>query len=204
MSAIVKYLLALQALLIIIAAAGFAETFYVGSVMKVTLRTGPGVEHKIIDMLKSGESLEMIEKNADWSRVRTDRGKEGWVLSRFITKDTPLVFIVNELKQKNSEYAEMVADLKNKNAEFNQIKEKLARVEKSYNRLKKESADFLELEEKYKKATSRFKEQQDRIAELEKSLGNEEIKWFLSGSGVLIVGIFLGLSARKKQKRSLL
>ncbi|MEA2059541.1 MAG: TIGR04211 family SH3 domain-containing protein [Thermodesulfobacteriota bacterium] len=204
MSSIVKYLLALQVFLIIVVPAGFAETFYVGSVMKVTLRTGPGVEHKIIDMLKSGKPLEMIEENSDWSRVRTDKGKEGWVLTRFITKDTPLVYIVNELKQKNSEYAEMVEDLKNKNAEFNQIKETLTRVEKSYNRLKKESAEFLNLEEKYKKATSRYKEQQDRIAELEKSLGNEEVKWFLSGSGVLVVGIFLGLSARKKEKSSLL
>jgi len=204
MRAIVKYLVLVQAVLAILAAAGFAETFYVGNVMKVTLRTGAGVKHKIVAILKSGESLEMLEYNDDWSRVRMDNGKEGWVLTRFLTEKTPLSYIVDKLRKENREYSETIAELEKKNKALVRINEKLKGMEEAYNRLKKESSEFLALEKKYKKATSRFKEQQDRIRELEKSLGNEEIKWFLSGSGVLVAGVLLGLSARKKKQSSLL
>ncbi|MFO7749392.1 MAG: TIGR04211 family SH3 domain-containing protein [Desulfobacteraceae bacterium] len=204
MRAIVKYLILVQAVLAILAAAGFAETFYVGNVMKVTLRTGAGVKHKIVSILKSGESLEMLEYNNDWSRVRMDNGKEGWVLTRFLTEKVPLSYIVDKLKKENRQYSESIAELEKKNKALVRVNDRLKGIEEAYNRLKKESAKFLALEKKYKKATSRFKEQQDRIRELEKSLGNEEIKWFLSGSGVLVAGVLLGLSARKKKQSSLL
>ena len=204
MKSIVKYLIFVQVFLIMLVAASLADTYYVGNVIKVTLRTGAGVDHKIVAILSSGDHLEMMERNSDWSNVKTVDGKEGWVLTRFVTDEIPLVYVVDELKKKNGEYSELVAGLKKENAEFVQTKEKLNSMEKSYNRLKKESAEFLALEKKYKKATSRFKEQQDRIADLEKSLGNEEIKWFLSGSGVLIAGLLLGMSARKKRTSSLL
>ncbi|MFO7912531.1 MAG: SH3 domain-containing protein, partial [Desulfotignum sp.] len=46
------------------------------------MRTGPGVEHKIVAMLVSGTRLEILEYQDDWSMVQTDDQKSGWVLTR--------------------------------------------------------------------------------------------------------------------------
>ena len=182
----------------------WAETVYVTGVMKITMRTGPGVSHKIVAMVKSGDALEIIEKNDDWSRVKTPAGKEGWVLTRFITFTVPEIFLVNNLKDKNDVLSRNLGNIKAENARLLKAQSKLQGIEESFLRLKKESADFLDLEQKYKAATSQFKAQQKRIKALESSLKSQDIKWFLSGAGVLVAGILLGLSARKKKKNSLL
>lgn len=193
---------------VIIWAAGMApalaETVYVRGVMQITMRTGPGVSNKIIAMLDSGDPLEILEPNDDWTRVRAENGKEGWVLTRFITRDEPLTSVVEKLRKKNEQLTAELETIKTKNAELTQAAEKLRGIEQSYARLKKESADFLELEKKYTEATSTFKEQQERIAALEKSLGSEDIKWFISGAVIFIIGLLLGLSTRKKRRSSLL
>jgi SH3 domain protein len=192
------------AFLILFAGSALAGTVYVKGVMKITMRTGPGVDHKIVTMVKSGDSLEIIESNEAWSHVRASKGREGWVLTRFVTPEVPVVLLVDGLKKKNTELSDLLERLKAENAELSGTRTKLRNLEKSYTLLKKESADFLGLEKKYEKATKGFQEQQEHIAALEKSLGNEDIKWFLSGAGVLVAGIFLGMSAKKKKRNSLM
>ncbi len=192
-----------------------AQTFYVSGVMKITLRTGPGVEHKIIAMITTGDPLEMLEQRSDWSQVRTQSGKEGWVLTRFITMDEPLSIVVDRLTQKNQALSEDLAEsekqsatlseqLKIQNSALMDTQKKLADIEKSYGRLQKESAGFLALQKIHQEMSSQFQGQQERIAVLEKNLGRKTIRWFLSGAAVLVVGILLGMSARKKRQRSLL
>lgn len=204
MKSIATFSALVAAFLILFAGSALAETVYVKGVMKITMRTGPGVDHKIITMVKSGDSLEIIESNEAWSHVRSSKGRDGWVLSRFVTPEVPVVLLVDGLKKKNTELSDLLGRLKTENAELSGTRTKLRNLEKSYALLKKESADFLGLEKKYEKATKGFKEQQEHIAALEKTLGNEDIKWFLSGAGVLVAGIFLGMSAKKKKRSSLL
>lgn len=204
MKSIATFSALVAAFLILAAGSALAETVYVKGVMKITMRTGPGVGHKIVSMVKSGDRLEIIESNEDWSHVRTPKGKEGWVLTRFVTPEVPVVLLVDGLRKKNTELSSMLEQVKAENVELSGTRAKLRNLEKSYALLKKESADFLALEKKYEQTTKGFKEQQERIAALEKSLGNEDIKWFLSGAGVLVAGIFLGMSARKKKRNSLL
>ena len=204
MKSIATFSALVAAFLILFAGSALAETVYVKGVMKITMRTGPGVDHKIITMVKSGDSLEIIESNDAWSHVRSSKGREGWVLTRFVTPEVPVVLLVDGLKKKNTELSDLLERLKTENAELSGTRAKLRNLEKSYALLKKESADFLGLEKKYEEATKGFQEQQEHIAALEKSLGNEDIKWFLSGAGVLVAGIFLGMSAKKKKRSSLL
>ena len=180
------------------------ETVYVKGVMKITMRTGPGVEHKIVSMLESGDSLEVIESNDGWSHVRNVNGKEGWVLTRYVTSEVPNTLIADRLKTENSALLEAMEKIKAENAELAGIKARFEALDRSYSLLKKESADFLSLKQKYEKVAKAYKDQEARSAALEKSLGNEDVKWFLSGAGVLFAGILLGMSARKKKRNSLL
>ena len=47
--------------LLLFAGVALAETRYISEQLEVTLRTGPGNDRKIIAMLKSGQSLELLE-----------------------------------------------------------------------------------------------------------------------------------------------
>lgn len=193
----------------------FSETVYVRGLMKITMRTGPSVENKIISMIESGDSLEIIKTEDDWALVRTPDGKEGWVLSRFISSELPLVIVARQLKQENQECSDLLSDIKNKNselsdalkkanAELSETRKTLNDVERSYTSLKREASEFLILKQKYEESSSTMQQQQERIQALEKSLGKEDVIWFVSGAGVLVVGMLLGMSARKKRKSSLL
>ncbi|SLM29345.1 conserved exported hypothetical protein [Desulfamplus magnetovallimortis] len=181
-----------------------AEQYYVSELMKITMRTGPGVSHKVISMVSSGDILTMLEYSKEWSRVRAANGKEGWVLTRFITKNRPLALIVDELREKNQELSVMLDKMKTDNLELSETREKLINLEKSYNILKEKSSTFLVMEQKYNEAARQLEEQKERVSTLESQLKNEDMIWFISGAGVLLVGIILGVSAKKEKRNSLL
>ena len=189
-----------------ISGATFGETVYVKGVMKITMRTGPGVEHKIVAMVESGDTLEVIEFNSDWSRGRNTNGKEGWVLTRYVTSDVPVTLLAVTLERENSALKETLDKLKLEveNADLDGVKAKFETLENSYSLLKEEAADFLSLKQKHTEMTQTYEDQKVHIAALERRLGKEEIKWFLSGAGVLVAGVILGISARKKKRGSLI
>jgi SH3 domain protein len=181
-----------------------AEDIYVTGITDITMRTGAGVDHKIVAMLRSGTKLEIVEFQKDWSNVRTSSGKTGWVLSRFLTKEIPDALVVEALKIKNQDLTTRLDTLAEENRLLIDKNQSLAHIEEEYSKLKQESADFLKLDEKYRQMLEEFERQKDQITSLENSLNNEEKLWFLSGAGVFMVGIFLGLSTRRKKKSSLL
>jgi uncharacterized protein YgiM (DUF1202 family) len=43
------------------------------------LHTGPGRGYPIFDIAERGERVEILMRHTDWFKVRTARGKEGWV-----------------------------------------------------------------------------------------------------------------------------
>ncbi len=210
-----KYLLIMFLWMVFFVSPLFAEDIYVAGITKVTMRTGPGIEHKIIDILTSGDKLEMVEYQKDWSQVKTDKGRTGWVLSRFLTQDIPDTFLIEKLKKDNQE---LIENLKKDNQELisklgaleeeNKIlsgkNAALVQTKEKYNKLKQGSADFLTLEANYKKTMEEFAVQKGKIETLENNLNKEQKFWFLTGAGVFIFGLLLGLSTRKKKRSGLL
>ncbi len=182
----------------------FAEDIYVTGITNITMRTGPGVDHKIVAMLKSGTKLKIVEYRKDWTRVKTGRGKTGWVLSRFLTQEIPGALLVEKLRKENQNLVSRLETIEDKNKSLTIENAGLIQTEQKYNTLKLESADFLKLDAEHKKMTLLYEEQRNQIETLENNLNNEEKLWFLSGAGVFIIGLILGLSTRKKKKSSLL
>lgn len=195
----------------------WAETMYVSDTIKIMLRTGPGVDHKIIAMIRSGEEVEVIEPDEKWTRVRLPSGKEGWILSRFLTSKQPSRILLERLKENHKALSLQVASLleentklKKENRRFGlklaENEEILARVSKSYETLKTESAEFLELKSNYERTASQLANQTEKLKkteeELTKLLLHQNIKWFLSGAGVLVAGFILGFSAKRQRRKS--
>ena len=81
----------------------------------------------------------------------------------------------------------------------------LKKLRVDYEKLKAGSAEYIELKDKYKTTSGQLAEQTKRAEALDEELRsiemNQYIKWFLAGSGVLLVGFIVGFSARKGRRR---
>jgi len=181
-----------------------AKDIYVTGITKITMRTGPGVEHKIVAMLTSGSKLETIEYQKDWSHVKTQDDKSGWVLSRFLTEDVPQTLLVKQLQKENERLVSVLEETVEKKRVLAEKNDLLVDIEEKYKKLEQASADFLKLNASYKELARKSQDQKDHILTLEKNMNNEEKLWFLSGAGVFIVGLIIGFSTRKKKRSSLL
>ncbi len=181
-----------------------ADDIYVTGVTKITMRTAPGTEHKIVSMLKSGTKLEILDYQRDWSHVKAKEGVEGWVLSRFLTEKVPDALLVNKLKESNQQLESKLKVLEEENKNLFNENEALLEIEEKYKSLKQESSDFLKLDAKYKEMTRIFETQKSKIESLEEESKTEIKFWVLIGAGVFIVGLIFGLSTRKKRRSGLL
>jgi SH3 domain protein len=200
-------------LVMMLTGAVYAERMYVGNILKVTLRTGPGTDHKVVKMLKSGQEVEVLEPGKDWSRVSAPDGTEGWVLSRFISPKMPSDLLLKNLEQKHEKLLEKAAVLEEENTRFRKenkqlktelsdAKGALSKTSKEYSSLKTESADFLGLKAKYEKANSELSKQTQKARELNETLLRRNIYIGLLGAGVLLFGFIIGYSTKKQRRRS--
>lgn len=200
---------------------GVAADMYVSDSFKITLRTGPSTDNKIISMLSSGQKVELLEGGEEWTHVRIAggqmNGQEGWVLSRFLMSRVPWENQTEYLVRENGRLKEKVPLLNEKVKELNhQLREvttTLKQQTKAHDQLKKThtelqegSAEYLKLKETYEVTNSALKQAQQNVTQLSeenKSLKSMlVIKWFLTGALVLLFGLMIGLVIGQKQKKS--
>ncbi len=161
--------------------------------------------------------MEVLEPTDQWTRIRLPSGKEGWVVSRFLTSKLPSRIELNKLKEKHkallaladSPYNE-ISKLKDENqklkAELAVSEKTLNALKTSYETLKSKSASLLTLQANSKNSVARLSEQQKEVERLEEELSKLErrqyIYWFLSGAAVLFVVFLMGFSAKRQLRRS--
>ncbi|MGD9238537.1 MAG: TIGR04211 family SH3 domain-containing protein [Desulfobacterales bacterium] len=189
---------------------------YVSDILKLTLRTGPSIENKIIAVIESGQMMEVIKFGDEWSQVQLPNGKEGWVLSRYLTTSETHNIKLERLEAKHKNLMIQAAELLEENnrleaenkrvsTEFNANQKQLVKMKADYEALKTEAAEFLSLKTNYERAASQLAEQTAKAKQLEEELSSLEmntyIKWFLAGSGVLIVGFLIGFSTKRQRRR---
>ncbi len=211
-----KQIVFLGIVLICFSANGFAETMYVTDVIKLTLRSGASTEHKILAVVESGEQVEILAPGEDWSLVRMANGKEGYVLTRYLMPEPTHNVRLEQLQTKHKALMQQAATLLEENthlkdesktlrAALEGNEKELKKLSTDYDKLKAGSAEYIELKAKYQTASGQLAEQTKRADALDEELRaieiNQYIKWFLAGSGVLLVGFIVGYSARRQRRR---
>ena len=143
MKSLFRYFLLFQIGFIFFSFSVQAETMYVNDQLSITLRTGKGTHRKIIAIIKSDQRVEALEKGEEWTLVRLPNGKEGWVLSRYLTSSIPNSIKLGSLQLKYDDLAQQAKSLA---LEIDKIKSdnkklsiSLAEKEKALNNLKNES-----------------------------------------------------------------
>ncbi|MCD6586110.1 MAG: TIGR04211 family SH3 domain-containing protein [Desulfobacteraceae bacterium] len=192
-----------------------AKNMYVGDITKLNLRSGKGVKYQIITTLGPGEKVTVISTAKEWTKVGTMAGNEGWVVSKYLTKEKPANVQIENLKiqmETLQEQFEMAAlenrKLKEENitltTRLNENSIKLGNTKKAFKTLQTDSKEYLTLKEKYDKIIKEIDIKDTRIKSLEKKVDDQyvamAIKWSLTGAGILLAGFFLG--NRSKRKRS--
>ena len=196
-----------------------AQTMYVSEIIEITLRTGPGIDHKVIAMVKSGQPLEVLEPGPEWSKVRLANQKEGYMLSRFLNNKKPNELILDELKEKYTDLESTLNSLKEENrkqkeqneslmSELAAKNEQLTGMTDSYDALKADSSEFLNLKTDYKNIKSQLADQTQKAEAFEEAytkLQKRQIfRWALTGAGILLVGFLVGMSSKRQRRRSTL
>lgn len=206
--------------LLVTAAVCIAETVYVTENFEITMRTGPGVDRKIISLVQSGNALEILEKGKDWSKVRMHNGKNGWVLNRYITANKPCAMVLDRVKQDHDamrvKFEEMKTELDNLNArkktidsDLSQSRQERDDLSTAYESLKKESSEYLKLKKLHQKVAADLEAEKTRSAKLDEENMQMKrtriIQWVLTGGGIMLIGFFIGIfsSSRRKSRSSL-
>ncbi len=190
-----------------------AQTMYVSGLQRITFRTGPGTDHKIIISVKPGDRLELLEQGELWSRCKLTDGKEGWILNRFVSGDVPVTDLYKSLNRKYKRIAKKYASLK-KSADLNKTQNQKIGVDLNqslkeakdlsvkYELLKSGSANFLKLEADYKKVTTELSQLKNEVKIVNDQLTKKNVWWFFGGAGVLLLGMIIGSSSSKRKNRS--
>ena len=194
-----------------------SETMYITDEIQVMVRSEVGMDHRILAMPKTGTKVEVLEEVEDgWSRVLLPNEKEGWMLTRYLKSSPPSKEFIAKLKSENEtlvQRAKMLVD-ENANAkkERKDLLEALAKqtktakdLKRSYKALKKGSSEYLSLKASYDKVSKELAARAKQRAELEEQLvdlqDTQTLRWFISGSAVLLVGVIVGVFARRPRRR---
>lgn len=198
-----------------------AATFYVKPSSEIPIRRGQGTQYKIIAVVTNGSAVQLVEEQQDWALVRLDSGKQGWILKRYLSDTPPLdkqVELLKEEKQeleKNKGLAETNLDeLVSVNAkvesDLSTCLINLRDTEDSYKSLQEDTVDVVLTKKKLETAQHTIEQLNQELSTLQIENAvlkkNETVKWFLAGSGVLLIGWIIGkfTGRSRKKKPSLL
>jgi len=213
----IGWMLSIGMCLLAVATTARAETVYVSDVIKLSVRSGPGNEHKAIALTESGQPLELIKPGEEWSLVRLANGAEGYVLARYLTTVQPGRFQYGQLQDKIKALTVQAAGRAEENSRLKAENEKLAAavsgsqkqidsLRSEYETFKQEASDLVGLKAKTDALTAELEQKNKQLAALETQPDNvyrtTDLYWFLAGAAVLFVGFLTGYSAKRQRRRS--
>lgn len=195
-------------------------THFVSDSIQVPLRRGAGTEFRIERMLAAGSPIKVLEVGeSNWSRVEytlNGRTYTGWVNKVAIQSERPAKMRLEEqterankfearLKQLQSEHNELKDQAKSANKELETLKQEQFELTKEMEHLKNISGSAIELDNQnheMRKTISELESQniimQQQIAQAEDAVKRQ---WFLTGAGVLLLGLIIGRLFRMPKRR---
>jgi SH3 domain protein len=87
-----------------------ADVAYVTDKLQLGLHRAADTSDRAFENLLSGARLEVLERNVNYARVRTDSGTEGWVKAAYIVSETPARYRVAELEAELGALRESLAE----------------------------------------------------------------------------------------------
>ena len=193
-----------------------AKNYYVKPSSEVVVRRGQGTNYKIIAIVKNGVSVEFLEENDSYAKVRLVDGNEGWMLKRFLSDKPPLKEVVASLrtekakmKQRKNEVVqkleEVSSTLARTETERDSILAERDQIRIDYQTLQQDTADVIQIKNDLLKTAEENELLVEKLTSVEQERNSLKkdyaIKWFLAGGGVLLVGMLIGRMSSQSRKR---
>lgn len=188
-----------------------AETRYVTDRLEVTLRAGESTRYKILRMLPTGTSVEVlaVNKSTSYARVRIQDGTVGFVLVQELQSEPAardrLAQLEERLAALNQRPDAVVRELASLQEAHDELRGRFLALEREKQqreeelaRIRHASANVLDLTSDRERLRVQVAELTRVRADLEQE--NRDLKnqtnqaWFLIGAGVLGLGLLLGLT----------
>jgi len=199
-----------------------AETAYVTDQLVLTLRSATGNQYTAVGHLKTATAVDILAEEGKFLKVRTEDGKEGYVLKQYITTELPKQQVVarqkaeleqlrarlQKLSSSSTRQQQGMADLEQQRTQLahqlQQTRNELQQLTSEHQQLLDASQNLLQITQE----RDQLKEENQRLAADATRLQDENasllttgsIKWFLAGAGVLFFGWFMGKISRKKRR----
>lgn len=194
----------------------WAKSMVITDRIEVGVRSGIGIEQKFIGTIKTGDRVEVLEADPNWSKVKLANGTIGWVATRFLvdqvrpaaaTADPRALEELKAVKEQNLALAKQLEGYKQEREKILKEKEeakgalqalqqeKQTRVAPELDQLKAQNAGLQKQIQDLQQQTEAFRKHEKN------QVLTEQIGWFLAGSGVLFVGLIFGWLASRGRKK---
>ncbi len=90
----------------------YAEKAYIDDALQVGVRAEPGHQTPPIEVITTGTTLEVLEQNDKYARIRTEDGVEGWIRTRYLSKTPPAKIALNQITADHHAALSVIEDLK--------------------------------------------------------------------------------------------
>lgn len=195
---------------LLLAATAMAEPAWVTDQFEITLRSGPSTSNAIQLMVDSGTRLEVVERDPDsgYSRVRTQGGTEGWVLTRYLMREPSareqLETLTGQLTNATTRGSSLNSQLQSIRSEYDSANQRIATlesekaaVEQELAEIRRTAANVLSINDQNKSLMDQLTAAQIRADTLEqenRELASQTTRyWFMSGALVMLAGVILGI-----------
>ena len=149
-------LLALASLapLSLLPAVARAEDGWVRGDLRLNIRSGAGLEYRILGSVATGDQVKVLNKGTDWTRIETQDAKVGWIPAGYLEMTPPpsarLATVETEAASLRSELEKLRNDTKTMRDENTRLSTNDADQEKELETLKLENLEL--------RAVSRYQE----------------------------------------------
>lgn len=192
------------------------EAGWVTDELQLDLRAGPGNQYRILQMVPAGEALTVLEASEAWSRVELASGREGWMLSRFLS-DQPgarerLEALDSRAQRLTLDNQRLREDLEAATGRLEALQAEFVVVNEQRNLLEMQMVEARQGLELFGEHQDMRKQLVD-LQRLNEDLGHQidlleqrnESRWFIAGGLVLgaglVFGLLLGRSAGRRRPR---
>lgn len=190
-------------------------THYVTDTLEVPVRSGAGRDYRIINLLRSGTPVEVLDINEKgWAHIRYEwKGKQrtAWIPSSLLANEPPalvkLATAQKRLEAQAMRIQRLEEELNNVRREYDRLKNQLAEGQKRLLTLTRENEHLrqlagkdLDLDRENQRLRQQIKklEEENRILNDQVNNSDDVVKrrWFLTGAAVLAGGFLLGFLLR--------
>jgi len=187
-----------------------AETRYVTDEFEVMMRSGTSTSNSIVRVLRSGESVTVLELDpaTQYARVETGDGKQGYVLTRFLMDSPAARQLLEKLKlrhqqlqvrvdEQTGEIDELKQVLKQEQADNQALKTALRASEQELSNIREAAQNTLNILDQNKHmqiVIDQLREEKAGLSDANARLNDStQIDWFVRGAAVSLIAFIIGI-----------